>query len=295
MQTQAKLFRRGQFAEDSEKQHFEPFLVQLEKVYDHFSAMPSHSTVTIVSDALFKSWCADPSQFKKVVTAVVVDISNRLRFFFFSHIYKMLKLTESLAESWNSYNYLGWVLFARASLELSAVFHYYQSKLAKLDLVRTDYSYDDLVEIESTLIKYSHGTRFDWDALIAGDIDALRSKVKPTDATHAVNVLTAIDHLSKARQAFADVRAVYDMLSDYAHPNMGSHSLFIDMDWGSSSKGESRLSLTANRIRGEFVIVGSLPQVAVCITHCSALIRDTAQWLKHWSGFNESTHWTFHA
>ena len=163
-----------------------------------------------------------------------------------------------------------------------------QYQKEKLILLRTDFTHEEIQSIENILIQYSHGTRFDWNALIEGDFEKLKKKFEAKgEFRQAINVLTTIDKLKKLRPAFHDVRTVYDILSDYAHPNMGSHSIFIDLPDKIQDPIPNHLSLNVNQQRGEFIIVTSLEQIAICLTYCGHLLQELAKVLKVWGGYSE--------
>jgi hypothetical protein len=54
----------------------------------------------------------------KAIEHVVYEISARFQFLFYTNLHKLQKHIESLVYSWNSQNYIGWVLFGRAAIEL---------------------------------------------------------------------------------------------------------------------------------------------------------------------------------
>ncbi len=211
-----------------------------------------------------------------------------MQFLLFTNLFKWIKYIESLIYSWNTQNYLGWILFGRATIELCAVYNYFDQKLDKFDLLKTDYTQEELQGIENIFIQYSHGTRFDWNALIEGDFEKLKKKFEAKgEFRQAINVLTTIDKLRKLRPAFHDVRTVYDILSDYAHPNMGSHSIFIDMPDKIEDPMPNIITLNVNERRGEFIIVTSLEQISMCLTYVGHLVQKYAKVLEVWGGDSE--------
>lgn len=165
--------------------------------------------------------------------------------------------------------------------------NYFDQKLKTHDLLRTDFTHEEIRNIEDILIQYSHGTRFDWNSLIEGDFEKLKKKFEAKgEFRQAINVVTTIDKLKKVRPAFHDVRTVYDILSDFAHPNMGSHSIFIDLPDKIQDPMPNHLSLNVNHQRGEFIIVTSLEQITICLAYCGHLLQETAKVLKVWGGYS---------
>ena len=248
--------------------------------------MPDNQTLYFLSEEEFGRILSNPKEAANAPAIIHNEVYFRFQFLLFTNLYKFLKYIESLIYSWNNENYLGWVLFGRATIELCAIYNHFDSKLRKYDLSKTDFRIEEIQELERILIQYSHRTRFDWDALIKGDFDKLKEKFKAENEFHqAINVLTTIDKLSKLRPAFYDVRTVYDMLSDFAHPNMGSHSIFIDLPDDIQGPIKNRMALNVNTSRGEFIVVGTLHQITICLTYVGHLIQETSKIVKLWGGF----------
>lgn len=281
-------FDRSIFPAETISNYFAKYLDQIEKLYNDFSKMPNSQTIYFLSENEFKKLLNDPKQIREATAYIVYEIYYRFQFLFFTNLFKLLKYIESLIYSWNSKNYLGWILFGRSAIELCAVFAFFDQKLKAYNPLRTDFTYDEIKKIENILIQYSHGTRFDWDSLIGGDFDKLKEKFEAKgEFRQAVNVLTTIDKLPKIRPAFQNVRTVYDMLSDYAHPNMGSHSIFINLADKQEDPIPNHLSLNVNYRRGEFIIVTTLEQITICLVYCGHLLQETAKILEIWGGFSE--------
>lgn len=280
-------FDRSVFPADSVEKYFKTYLDQIEKLYNDFSKMPERQTIYFLSEKEFKKLLSNPKKIKEATAYIVYEVYYRFQFLFFTNLFKFLRYTESLIYSWNSQNYLGWVLFGRAVIELCAVFNYFDQKLKTHDLLRTDFTHEEIRNIEDILIQYSHGTRFDWNSLIEGDFEKLKKKFEAKgEFRQAINVLTTIDKLKKVRPAFHDVRTVYDILSDYAHPNMGSHSIFIDLPDKIQDPMPNHLLLNVNHQRGEFIIVTSLEQIKICLAYCGHLLQETAKVLEVWGGYS---------
>jgi hypothetical protein len=285
-------FDRSIFSADSIDKYFEKYISQIENLYHNFSKVPEKYTIYFLSEKEFKKLLNNPKKIQEATAHIVHEIYGRLQFLLFTNLFKWIKYIESLVYSWNTQNYLGWVLFGRATIELCAVFNYFDQKLNKFDLLKTDYTQEELQSIENILIQYSHGTRFDWDALIEGNFEKLKEMFEAKgEFRQAINVLTTIDHLSKLRLAFHDVRTVYDILSDYAHPNMGSHSIFLNMPDKIEDPMPNIIALNVNKRRGEFIIVTSLEQITMCLIYVGHLVQKFSEVLGVWLG--ESGHQTF--
>jgi hypothetical protein len=82
-------------------------------------------------------------------------------------------------------------------------------------------------QLEDGLIQFSHGSRFNWSAFLAGDADAWAAAPEAVRDEHKqTNILTLIDRISKNPQYNA-FRAVYALLCEYVHPNLGGHLLYL--------------------------------------------------------------------
>lgn len=147
--------------------------------------------------------------------------------------------------------------------------------------MRPRYKISELDTVETLLNQYSHGTRFNWDALLGGDKERLEG---PSDGSgpQAINVLTAIEHLSKRSNMFKGIRAGYDMFSDFAHPNMASHSLFLKISREGMEDHEYRLDLAGDKPRAEFVIVLSLDLIRLCLGNLEQVTRRMVQVTAYW-------------
>jgi len=286
-------FDRSVFSQQIIQAYFEKDLSQIEKLYSDFSKISDNQTLYFISEEEFQRVLKNPKKVKEALGHIINEIYFRFQFLFFTNLFKFLKHIESLIYSWNSNNYLGWVLFGRSVIELCAVFNHFDVKLKKYDPIRTNYSVDEIQKIEDILIEYSHGTRFDWDSLIKGDFEKLKKEFTAKgELKQAINVLTAIDKLTKLRPAFYELRSVYNILSDYAHPNMGSHCIFIDLPDEVIEPMPNRLSLNVNQSRGEFIIVSSLKQITICLSWIGHLLQETSRIIAAWEGYTESKTFT---
>jgi hypothetical protein len=282
-------FERSIFSPQKIQDFFETDLSQIEKLYSDFSKLSENQTLYFLSEEEFQRVLKNPEKVKEALGHIINEVYFRFQFLFFINLFKFLKHIESLIYSWNNNNYLGWVLFGRSVIELCAVFNHFYMKLKKYDPIRTDYTVEEIQTIEEILLEYSHGTRFDWDSLIIGDFDKLKEEFTAKgELKQAINVLTAIDKLTKLRPSFYDLRSVYNILSDYAHPNMGSHSIFIDLPDEVMEPIPNRLSLNVNQSRGEFIIVSSLKQITICLSWIGHLLQETLKIIAAWGGYTDS-------
>lgn len=185
-------------------------------------------------------------------------------------------------QSYNSDNHLAWLILGRSSLEYAAVSYYFFKKISQLQVQGPVFAMSHLKGMEDLLLQYAHGTRFNWPDLFAGNREALGKKVTSAESTSAVNVLTALDHLAKRDDRYRDVRIGYDMLSDFAHPNMASHASVVEMPTGPGQMHECRIAARPGSPRGEFIMVVSLPWVSMGIGTTVELLVELTPLLETW-------------
>jgi hypothetical protein len=124
------------------------------------------------------------------------------------------------------------------------------------------------------MIQYAHRTRFDWHALFAGDRQRLVEKFKSSNSPMPVNVLTALMHLARRDERYKDVEIAYNLLSDFAHPNMASHA--------ASDLHKNDIAAQPVRLRAEFFMVVRLPWVTLGVGTTLELLMDIAPLLEVW-------------
>ena len=82
-------------------------------------------------------------------------------------------------------------------------------------------------EFEDELILYSHGSRFNWQELLTGDVEQW---IKAPDAVKAEhkqkNILTRIQKVAAERR-YSAFALMYAWLCEYVHPNLGSHLIYV--------------------------------------------------------------------
>lgn len=155
-------------------------------------------------------------------------------FFAYSIAYKVWQLVEDLASGLNSSRYLLVASSTRGIVEQVAVFNYYFTLVAQhLKEIQATDPNDNLpqyigriIDLIKLLNKYAQATRFNWKSFVAGDLDTFLSSWDQVDqSVKQTNILTMIDKLPQQERA---ARFYYEMLCDFVHPNVGSHSLVID-------------------------------------------------------------------
>jgi hypothetical protein len=259
-----------------------PAIQQIELAYDVLLKLPTSDSASFYPTAAHQE-AAENNDYDASCRQLFLDCYNWFKFFFYTNVFKTAKLTEGLIQSYNSQNYLAWVVLARSSLEYSAVFYYFLKKLNSFRLSGPAFPASQLQAFDSLMVQYAHGTRFNWQDLMSGSIEPLtKSFAKDESRPQAVNVLTAIQKLRDRDQRFKDVEIAYSMLSDFVHPNMASHAVVVEMPQARRSMHECVMSLNPGSERGEFLMVITLPWVATALGNFIELLPELGKVLGAW-------------
>ncbi len=253
----------------------------IERSYDVLLALPEQDSARFFRLEDHQK-AADTGDVEQVCLHLLSDVYNWLKFFWWTSAFKARQLAAALVQSYNSDNHLAWLILGRSSMEYAAVSYYFFKKISQLQVQGPVFAMSHLNGMEDLLLQYAHGTRFNWPDLFAGNRDALGKKFTPAESTSAVNVLTALDHLAKRDDRYRDVRIGYDMLSDFAHPNMASHASVVEMPTEPVQMHECRIAAWPGAPRGEFIMVVSLPWVSMGIGTTVELLVETAPLLETW-------------
>jgi len=215
--------------------------------------------------------------------SLLADLYNWFKFFVFTTGYKTRQLTEGLFFAYNASNYLTWVTLARSVVEHAAVFCYFASKTDELELSGPHLKASHLKRLDELLTAYAQGTRFNWDALMNGDVDSIEASYdKSAGRPRAVNVLTALRQLGKRDHRFEDVEVAYSLLSDLVHPNMGSHVAVVDRRPMAGRVHHWELTSSPGTSRGEFIIYLTLPTVARALGKILETTADLSHVIEAW-------------
>ena len=255
-----------------------PDLEKIEEIYDILLKFPQSDKMQFFSVEEHTK-IAEKDNLIESSMYLFSDAFNMLKFFFYTNIYKPTNLTKGLIQAYNSQNYLVWIILSRSLLEYSAVFYYYKKKICELNIQSTSIKFSELQEFEKILLKFVHGTRFNWQSFTQGKLEEL-PKEDSENHTSAVNILTAIEHLRKRDTRFKDVKFAYDMLSDFSHPNMASHATVVEMP---ESEGKSCIvNINPANLRGEFIMMATIPTVQLSLSNILEMIQSTGQLIKFW-------------
>lgn len=83
------------------------------------------------------------------------------------------------------------------------------------------------------------------------------------------------------------MKIAYEMLSDFAHPNMASHASVIEMPIKRNDMHEVHMSVRPAALRGEFIMVVSVPWVSTSIGTTVELLVEMAPVLETWLNYLE--------
>lgn len=275
----AKHFTRGKYRD--EERIIGPSLDAIENAYDVLCALPEYDSVTFFRlDDHQKA--AEANDLQKGFFYLFLDVFNWLKFFWYTTVYKTRQLTTSLISAYNADNFLGWMVLGRSTLEYAAVSYYFVKKIKQLQLDGPHFAASQIKSLEDSMLQYAHGTRFDWQALLSGDRERLRQKVSSSASQQAVNVLTAISHLARRDARYKDIEVAYNMLSDFVHPNMASHATVLEMPTVPRDVHHTDIAAQPGALRGEFLMVLSLPWVSVGVGTTVELLTDVAPLVHRW-------------
>ncbi len=215
------------------------------------------------------------------------DAYNWLKLFCYVSAFKARQLTAAVVHAYNTDNFLAWTILGRSTLEYAAVSYYFFRKISLLQMKGPHFAGSHLKAFEELMLQFVHGTRFNWPDLLAGDRDRLSKDYPPSGSSKAVNVLTAIKHLSRRDERYHDVEIAYAMLSDFAHPNMASHATVITMPTGPTDGHESEVAANPGPLRGEFIMVITLPWVSTGVGTTVELLMQAFPLLEAWLDYVE--------
>lgn len=253
-----KLFERGLLGEGFEESYkIDEFLNQIEMIYDRLNSYEKDIDLVFYNDKEMPDDC------KKAVEQLVTEIVSRFRFLIYTNVYKLIKYINCLKDVYNTKSMLCWVTIGRNTIEQLAVLNYYTFELKFLSKERKNITFKELSCVENTLIKYSNGSRFNWEKLLKGDLDNLKDKYSPDDENIvSINVLTALGSLKKKMKSFENIETEYALFSEIVHPNRGSNLVFQNVF---NSYENFELSLNADEERNQFIILLTLETITKCI------------------------------
>jgi hypothetical protein len=271
-------FFRGKYRE--EERVIAPSLDAIENAFNVLLALPGYDVVTFYNLEDHKRVLEH--DFQQGCKYLFSDVFNGLKFFWYATAYKTRQITTALVQAYNTNNFLPWLILGRSTLEYAAVSYYFVKKIQKLHLQGPNFAATQVRGLEDLMEQYARSSRFDWAALQAGETERLREKFNPPESAKAINVQTALSHLARRDERYKDVEIAYDMLSDFAHPNMGSHAAILEMPTESHNMHHNDVTAQPGPLRGEFLMVVSLPWISMGVGTTVELLVGLNPLMKTW-------------
>ncbi len=258
------------------------YLDEMERIHRELRKYPSSDEVTWLTLEAHRDIAAAPDS-EIGIRALFGDIFSWARFALSSTIYRTLNLLEGGIHAFNTRNYLSWVLLSRGLLEIAAIYHYYVKRVETLPLAGPQFSATALQQAENLFMSYVRGTRYDWDAMRRGVLGETHDSDQLPKEPSAVRVGRALKDLGRSDPRFRNVKGVYGLLSDFAHPNMGSHMTVMNVQTEKNSgHHQCVLSQTADAHRGEFVMVATLPVTTLALQKIGEMSRPIGHLVSRW-------------
>jgi hypothetical protein len=216
---------------------------------------------------------ADPAL---VFPRLLGEVEGWLGFFVHSVVFRIGHYVDDVVTGFNGVRPYRVVNAARSLLELSAVVHHHARILtaaaAKLSPQNPLTVPQAIEAIVATLVAATHFaqiTRFNWPAWEQGDLDDFFSNWSTVDErVRATQILTLIDKLPGREKRAA--RFFYEMLCDFVHPNVASHTLVVDQ---AQPMGEGRMRWDLKRAPDSDEAFSFLTQaVAIPVRHSIQLL-----------------------
>jgi len=147
------------------------------------------------------------------------------------HVCKFSELCHALVDAINHKEFIVYGLIGRSLIEHAAIMRYYCKHRIKPtvdEAVKTgSVSGDQIKNIINELDRFLRGSKFNWDAFLAGRFDELFGEKEDSSTQTQVNVLTCVQ---KWARETPPVLVLYDLFCDLVHPNIGS-TLLIMKKW----------------------------------------------------------------
>ena len=110
---------------------------------------------------------------------------------------------------------------------LNWLFIFISKRFKEFDIEALNYESVIDEQLETELIRMTHGSRFNWKAYLSGDFDKLiKSPNEVSENWMQRNILGRINKLAKQKR-YDSLRIIYDLLCEFAHPNFGSNLIYV--------------------------------------------------------------------
>lgn len=217
---------------------------------------------------------------------LTTNVSGWLGFFVYTNAYRVHQILRALINSLNTKSYVPAVILSRSLMEYAATLDYHarqlNPKFQELDQILSNpnkletkesliAAIGQLIEILKICRRYSRLTRFNWDAYAKGDLENFfRDWTYVDEGDKQINIVTLID---KIPQKDNGVRFFYDMLSDFAHPNLGSLALIMD-NASRINSNKAKYALSRDTVNEELLGM---------VVHCIAIpTKVSLKIITHW-------------
>lgn len=257
-----------------------------EYVYKHVLQQQLHR----VQDPLVKSGILTPGKPIEVMIEVPDDyaaayfqnIGSGVRMFSQLCVVKRMaciQLLECACSSANSGSLLVCLICMRSVLEHIA---HFDSVLGAIDRYKPPAQFDEANvmwgKINDLLVKGAYASSVDWLQLAQGDIDELvgRNEVKyrPKDNRADLSVKSIMNAIDALDSHIKGVRAIYEILSDFAHPNVGP--LFCLVESGKMTKDEKGV-YWIEKVLSLRAPIGTIDQVSPVISRIFLVIKNSLE------------------
>lgn len=209
------------------------------------------------------------------------NMNGWVGFFLYTNAYKAYQLLKELIKSLNSHCYLPAMTLTRSLIEYAATMDYHAKqlmpKISELNRVRNVQSLREVIqpfiEVIGLCHRYARLTRFNWRAYVNGDMKSFfKDWSHVNEEDRQINILTLIDKLPQEEKG---ARFFYEMLSEFAHPNVSSHALVI----------EKASLINSNRARYVLSRDAENAELLFIVIHCIAIptkvsLNIITEWIK---------------
>jgi hypothetical protein len=256
-------------------------------VYKHVFQQQLHR----VQDPLVKSGIVTPGKPVEVMFEVPDDyaaayfqnIGSGVRMFSQLCVVKRMaciQLLECACSSANNRSLLACLICMRSVLEHIA---HFASLVSAIDSYKPPTQFEEANamwgRINELVIKGSYGSSVDWLRLVDEDIDALleknQVKYRPRENRADLSVKSIMNAIDALDDHIKGVRAIYEVLSDFAHPNVGPLLCLIES--GKPPTRDEKDVFWIEKVLSLRPPLETVRQLAPVLSRIFFLIRDSLQ------------------
>jgi len=265
----------------------------------HISEQVMQSQFNAVSDQMIKNKVISPDgkildkniTLSKEFTALVIynnmGAFQILKLFVYSKEMTLVHLIDATISAICAGNLLVSFICLRSVLENISIFDFAIDELRPYSIPESTAAANErLGEIRGKLINVTYSTRVDWEGMLMGDsaqlIEKNKIKYKSNELRHdrtSKTILDSIDHLNKKVKG---TRAVYEILCEFAHPNVGlvlglTQSISTIQDKHGFNWVRRKISLDPpiSTIKDMSKVINQIMSItAKCVKHFQILLTD---------------------